>query len=156
MKRNSLMIFILLSLSACNIKLDGRPGNSGTINESKKRGVFISKTKLVGATGGEFAVEESWLEYGWRFTKYEISGTNVDTTRIQFCMNLDPSFRNDFAANWSIALDSRMDYCGLIGDTYVISFKDFYPADSIVFKVVGSDRRDPHGQFELAFVRTDQ
>lgn len=132
-------LVVLLVVSSCNIKLDGRPGKSDNVKESKDRKVFLHQYKVTEEIPQIGKISEAWIEHSWRFTKYNLNDIDVDTTHSQLCINMDKSTLDSLFQTWSIEKDDRISYYGLIGNTLVISFNTLQQSDTLKFNVLRGD-----------------
>ena len=140
----------LLILSGCNLKLDGRPGRSKSIEESKKRNAFIEEYHLIRSTDNIPDVKEAWLERSWRFTKYSYEGTQFASgDGQQFCINLDRKVAEDLFKSWSLERDSTVLTYGVYGDnTLVVSIRNS-ASDTLSFSVYKGDDKNVRSANDL-------
>lgn len=141
------------------MKLDGRPGRSESISESKRRDAFLSEYYLAKSIANINEVEETWLERSWRFTRYSYDQTQFrDEDGQQFCANLKSQDAAELFKSWSIKRDSAVLTYGIYGDnTLVISLRNPTDADTLRFFLYRGDDKNVHSQSDflgtLVFVK---
>lgn len=146
-RRYSFVSLILL-FASCNLKLSGRPGRSESIEESKRREVYLNTYSAKEDLPVIDEIGEAWMEKSWRFTKYDYNDTQVsEHDGYQLCMKLDQKSSDNLFKTWSIKRDSTMLTYGVYGEnTLVITFNAISNFDTLKFEIYSGDdknRPDP-------------
>lgn len=128
----------------CNIKFDGRPGVSVSMQDSIDRYVFWSEYDVVFIPVENhriyFNYTEAWSERRWRYTKYFHSDTNIEEG-FQLCIKVDNSTLDGIQDHWFIGR-KRKEAIGQIGkDRIWISEVDIKEGDTIYYNVYRGDYR---------------
>lgn len=138
MNRNLITLIVYCLISSCSSQ--GHRGTSSSIEDAKKRGVFIkeycSPNQSIKINDTiQFEIKEAWLEYQWRHSvksenntaKYEEYEIRISTAR---------NLPNRLGFTWSIGVDYgglSLRSCNkdcLIGDFTVL------PPDTITYPVI--------------------
>ena len=150
MKVNSqgyLFVLLMLLLASCNLKLDGRPGRSESIEESKRREVYLNTYSSEEDLPVIDEIEEAWMEKSWRFTKYNYDDTQFSQhDGYQLCIKLDQESSDNLFKTWSIKRDSTILTYGVYGEnTLVITFNTVPSFDTLRFEIYkGDDKNNPN------------
>ena len=141
------LVLVLLVLTGCNLKLDGRPGSSNSIEEAKKRKVFLSRYLINANIPVSGEIKAAWIERAWRYTKYDFADTQIaEGDGYQLCANLDERMSIGLFTEWSIKRDSNISSYGIYGKaTLVLSLKKVASFDTLRFQIYrGDDKTNPN------------
>jgi hypothetical protein len=138
MKLIIILAFLGMAVYGCNIKLDGRPGVSQSISDSKRREVFTIEYEVryrpTGSDLPEINVTEAWVEKKWRFTKFSYDDTNIQEG-YQLCFKVDKGSIQDLNSEWFIERKGS-EAIGQVGEDRIwISDFDMMDTDSVFYKV---------------------
>lgn len=138
MKIVIILAFFGLIVYGCNIKLDGRPGVSQNIADSRSREVFTTEYEVryrqTEPNLLDINAKEVWVEKNWRFTKFSYEDTNIQEG-YQLCLKVDKESIKDLNNEWFIERKGS-EAIGQVGEDRIwISDFDMMDTDSVFYKV---------------------
>jgi hypothetical protein len=135
---NRPILLLLLLFISCETPA-GHTGVSNDIDDSKKRGVFISEYvvnpnpyKINDSL--QITVKEAWLERRWRYGKNEDETLTFPPENYQLCINTVEEDIKNAASKWTIGLNGDK-YIRTSGRNSLMGDFQNMPGDTIKYEV---------------------
>jgi hypothetical protein len=153
-------LFVMLNLSSCLNPLSGNLGICETIEDAKRRGVFVKPYQVpenpyIINDSIVLNVNEAWLEKQWRYGKKVKDASPING--FQMVVTVKGNGFEEYATEWYIGVDHSLNFYPGLRKSIICEFNEL-PNDTIVVPVQRGRllaehiEKDIFAEFKLIFL----